>query len=118
MDGFFVGATLATEMMKGMLFASVCFVLSIFVTTHVFDFGNNGLWFPFYSFLIARAFAGYMQVRGPAIDSKSCLSLASPHPLALCVVQWGAIRKKVQRNSQVHLRSLTPDYGTTAKTSP
>jgi MATE family multidrug resistance protein len=65
MDGFFVGATLAKEM----LYSMVCAALGFVVTSYIvmggafdlpkmgplpFNFGNNGLWFCFYSFLTYR----------------------------------------------------------------
>merc|ERR1719230_2488601 len=60
MDGFFVGATLAKEMLYSMVVAALGFVITSYIVMGgAFDapklgpfplnFGNNGLWFCFYS---------------------------------------------------------------------
>ena len=58
-DGFFVGATLAREMMISMIFATATFVTFV----KVLGLGNNGLWLSFYLWMATRAVALAIQRR-------------------------------------------------------
>ena len=62
-DGFFVGATLAREMMISMIFATATFVVSVYTLVKVLGLGNNGLWLSFYLWMATRAVALAIQRR-------------------------------------------------------
>ena len=62
-DGFFVGATLAREMMISMIFATATFVVSVYTFVEVLGLGNNGLWLSFYLWMATRAVALAIQRR-------------------------------------------------------
>jgi MATE family multidrug resistance protein len=66
MDGFFVGATLAKEMLYSMIFATLGFAITVYILVgkavnfpqlgpFPLNSGNNGLWLSFYSFLVYRS---------------------------------------------------------------
>ena len=53
LDGIFIGASQTKQIRNGMIISVVSFIfISIYLTKY---FGNHGLWFAFYAFLLARS---------------------------------------------------------------
>lgn len=67
-DGIFIGATASKEMRNAMIFSSIAFFASYYITTPLL--GNNGLWLSFIIYLAIRGLTQTIWAKNALFNKK------------------------------------------------